>query len=124
MSYKLYTTYNHKIKDIPNDCSIAIIMRFPFFISDPEKIAHTPGLSPVTKTLADFKKDKDWNKFESRFKEQMYSDKETMESINLLMEALEHNPVCLVCCEKSNEHCHRRLIAEYLESLGYKWEEL
>lgn len=123
MANKLYTTYTHKIKDIPEDCSVAVIMRYPFFITD-EAMKHVPQLSPKDSILKEYKKTGDWAKFEEDFKNQMYTDPETMDYIEFLMDALKDNSVCLVCCEKDNSVCHRRLIGEYLKDLGYKWEEL
>lgn len=124
MAYKLYTTYNSKIKYIPKDSAVAIIMRFPTFIPKDTNIVHIPQLSPKTNTLQDYKKTNDWDKFAEEYKEQMYTDPETVAYLNLLMEALDNdNDVYLVCCEKDHTKCHRSLIGEYLQSLGYEWEE-
>ena len=127
MAYKVYTTYLAKMKHAPKDAMKVIIMRCPPYIEDKEDVIHMPSLSPTNKLFSRYRKDKDWPSFEESFKDQMYNEPEIMKSIELLMELLddpEGNDVCLVCCEKDNAVCHRRLIAEYLESLGYKWEEL
>lgn len=125
MTNKLYTTYLSKMKDVPDNTMKAIIMRFPPFIEENETIIHCPELSPSNELFGQYKKEKDWDYFEINFKKQMYEDKETVNMINVLIEALDNfNNVCLICCEKDNTFCHRRLIAEYLQSLGYEWEEL
>lgn len=121
---KLYTTYLAKMKNIPNTETVAVIMRMPPFISKESNIIHIPQLSPKTKLLADYKADNDWDNFKEKFKDQMYNDPETMEYISFLLKALEVNDVYLVCCEKDHNVCHRSLIGEYIESLGFEWIEL
>lgn len=125
MSYKLYTTYLSNMKKIPEGARVAIIMRMPpASILKMENTIHVEQLSPKKEVLFAYKENNDWNTFVEKFKEQMYNDPETMEYLNLLMEALEYNDVYLVCCEKDANECHRSLIAEYLNSLGYESEEL
>lgn len=124
MNYKLYTTYLAKMKGIPNDSVIAIIMRMPPFIAKDSNILHIPQLSPKKDILVDYKKDNDWDKFKESFNNQMYTDPETMKYISYLIEALECNDVYLICCEKDYNICHRKLIGEYINSLGYEWIEM
>jgi uncharacterized protein (DUF488 family) len=71
---------------------------------------HLPDLAPTQDILDAFKKQKgDWNVYESQFLELMRSRRieETMSR-----EVLEG--ACLLCSEETPEHCHRRLVAEYL----------
>lgn len=125
MSYKLYTTYLAKMKCLPEDMVKAIIMRMPpISIQKIESAVHIPELSPKLEVLQEYKKTGDWNTFVEKFNEQMYSDKETMEYLNLLMQALEENEVAIICCEKDRNTCHRSLIADYLKELGYEYEEI
>jgi hypothetical protein len=45
----------------------------------------------------------------------------------LLTERLKatQGPICLLCCEKSPEECHRKLIADYVQrKLGWEVEHL
>lgn len=121
---KLYTTYLSKMKHIPKDEVVAIIMRMPPFISKESNVMHMPQLSPKTNILSEYKKDNDWDKFKESFNEQMYNDPETMEYINYLLEALERIDVYLVCCEKDHNVCHRSLIGSYINSLGFEWIEM
>jgi uncharacterized protein YeaO (DUF488 family) len=124
-NYTLYTTYLSKMKHLPEGIMTAIIMRIPpMSIQKMENVFHCPELSPTVKTLKAYKATGDWDTFVEKFKEQMYTDEETMNYINLLMEGLEHNDVAIVCCEKNNKECHRSLIAEYLKELGYNTQEL
>lgn len=125
MSYKLYTTYLSKMKDLPEGIVKAIIMRMPpMSIQDIPGTVHVPQLSPKLDVLKAYKANNDFNAFTEKFNEQMYSDPETVEYLNMLMEALEQNEVAIICCEKDANVCHRRLIAEYLKSLGYQYEEI
>ena len=125
MSYKLYTTYLSKMKNLPEGIVKAIIMRMPpISIQDIPGTVHIPQLSPKIDVLKAYKVNNDFEEFTEKFNEQMYTDPETMEYLNLLMEGLEHNEVAIICCEKDPNVCHRSLIAKYLTSLGYKCEEL
>lgn len=125
MSNKLYTTYLSKMKDLPTGIVKAIIMRMPpMSIQNIEGTVHVPQLSPKTEVLKAYKTNNNFEVFTEKFNEQMYTDPETMEYLQMLMEALEHNEVALICCEKDPNVCHRSLIAKYLTSLGYKCEEL
>lgn len=125
MSNKLYTTYLSKMKDLPTGIVKAIIMRMPpMSIQNIEGTVHVPQLSPKTEVLKAYKANNNFEVFTEKFNEQMYTDPETMEYLQMLMEALEHNEVALICCEKDSNVCHRSLIAKYLTSLGYKCEEL
>lgn len=125
MANKLYTTYIARMKHIPKGMVTAIIMRMPpASILKMEHAIHAPQLSPKKEVLVAYKESGDWNTFVEKFNDQMYNDEETSAYINLLMEALEQNEVCLVCCEKDANQCHRSLIAKYLEELGYESEEI
>lgn len=123
--YKLYTTYLSKMKELPEGIVKAIIMRMPpISIQNITGTIHVPQLAPKTEVLKAYKANNDFETFTEKFNNQMYTDPETMEYITMLMEALEHNDVAIICCEKDANICHRSLIAKYLTSLGYKCEEL
>jgi len=71
---------------------------------------HLEELAPTQEILDAFKKDKgDWGEYERRFvalmKERRIED--TLER-DLL------DGACLLCSEETPEHCHRRLVVEYL----------
>lgn len=125
MKHKLYTTYLAKMKHLPEGIVKAIIMRMPpISIQDIPGTIHVPQLSPKTEVLKAYKASNDFDTFTEKFNNQMYNDPETMEYLNMLMEALDHNEVAIICCEKDPNVCHRSLIANYLTSLGYQCEEL
>ena len=125
MKHKLYTTYLAKMKQIPDPCQIVIIMRFPPFLPKDGDIIHCPELSPKGKLLNVYKADKDFDTFKDNLWEQWEGNEEgAMDTLKLIEEALEHNDICLVCCEKDVNECHRLFLGGYFKFLGYEWEEL
>ena len=72
---------------------------------------HVPALAPTKELLDDYKKRRcDWNSYETRF-------------LNLMRERRVEQTVdkaivsggCLLCSEDTPDHCHRRLVVEYLD---------
>lgn len=75
---------------------------------------HVPELAPTAEILDAFKKRKgDWRLYEEQFLDLMRSRRidETV-SRDLI------DGGCLLCSEEKPDHCHRRLVAEYLRD---KW---
>jgi uncharacterized protein (DUF488 family) len=74
---------------------------------------HLPGLAPTDKILSEYRENRNWSVFEEKF-------------INLIKERRIENLIspihldhgCLLCSEHTPNHCHRRLVAEYLKQ---KW---
>lgn len=72
---------------------------------------HAPDLAPTKEMLTDYRKELiDWATYEARFLDLMRRRRieETLEK-----EAIANG--CLLCSEHEPHHCHRRLVAEYLE---------
>jgi uncharacterized protein (DUF488 family) len=72
---------------------------------------HLPNLAPTQEILDTFKKEKGgWERYEKEFlallKARRIEDR-------IAVETLEGG--CLLCSEASPHHCHRRLVAEYLQ---------
>lgn len=77
---------------------------------------HFPELAPTKDILDAYKKYKgDWATYERKFIELM--EKRNIED-KIPKEVL--NEGCLLCSEDKPHHCHRRLVAEYLNK---KWGE-
>ncbi len=78
---------------------------------------HIPELAPTQDILDTFKKHKGkWDVYEQEFNSLMA--KREIEKV------IPRNTVdlgCLLCSEKSPHHCHRRLVAEYLQK---HWENV
>jgi uncharacterized protein (DUF488 family) len=78
---------------------------------------HVPELAPTQAMLDRFKKHGvDWRDYEREFL-QLVADRRIEETIP--SELLDG--ACLLCSEDRPEHCHRRLVAEYLAK---KWGEV
>ena len=76
---------------------------------------HLPVLAPTKDILDEYKKKKgSWNIYEDKFMDLMESRK--IES-KITPNELENS--CLLCSEFEAHHCHRRLVAEYLNR---KWD--
>ncbi|HOA05194.1 MAG TPA: DUF488 domain-containing protein [Candidatus Fermentibacter daniensis] len=73
---------------------------------------HVPELAPTQDILDEYRKNKgDWGVYEQKFLELMRNREiETKLNPALISDS------CLLCSEDKPDHCHRRLVAEYLES--------
>ncbi len=79
---------------------------------------HEPRLAPSQEILDAYKKQKgSWEDFERRFLELM-ADRQIE---TLISPTLFDIPTVLLCSEHTADHCHRRLILEYLDS---KWGDV
>ena len=73
---------------------------------------HLPQLAPTKEILDEFKKNKgDWATYKKKFLS-LLSQRQVEEVISKDM--LDRG--CLLCSEESPQHCHRRLITEYLQN--------
>jgi uncharacterized protein (DUF488 family) len=78
---------------------------------------HLPLLAPTQEMLDSYKKKRgDWQVYERQFLELMCERKIERE---VSREVLQN--ACLLCSEDTPEHCHRRLVAEYLRD---KWSDV
>jgi uncharacterized protein (DUF488 family) len=79
--------------------------------------AHEPSLAP-TKDILDAYKSKriDWCQYESQFKQLLHSRRPHEQ-----LTPGELDRACLLCSEPTPEHCHRRLVAEYLKE---QWKDI
>ena len=72
---------------------------------------HIQDFAPTQEILDDFKKNKgSWANYERRFVDLMVERRIAETAAKLL-----HDCDCLLCSEHIPEHCHRRLLAEYLK---------
>jgi hypothetical protein len=70
-----------------------------------------PELAPTKEILKDYRIDRDWVKYETRFIALM-TQRRIPET--LLQNEFEIFRSCLLCSEVTSEKCHRRLVAERL----------
>jgi uncharacterized protein (DUF488 family) len=74
---------------------------------------HEPRLAPTQEILDAYKKDKgDWADYERRFLQLLAERRIETELDRRLFDV----PTALLCSEPTAEHCHRRLVLEYLNS--------
>ena len=79
---------------------------------------HEPLLAPNQEMLDTYKKQKgSWQEYELRFLSLM-SHRKIEENID---KTLFDVPTVLLCSEHTAEHCHRRLVLEYLQN---KWNDV
>ena len=79
---------------------------------------HEPLLAPTQEILNGYKKQKGtWDEYERLFM-QLMADRKIEETVG---PALFEPPTVLLCSEPTAEHCHRRLVLEYLQD---KWGNL
>ena len=72
---------------------------------------HLPDLAPTKEMLADYRKKRmSWNDYERQFLDLM---RERRVEDNIPREIVDGG--CLLCSEDKPHHCHRRLVAEYLD---------
>jgi uncharacterized protein (DUF488 family) len=75
---------------------------------------HLPDLAPTQEILDEFKKNKgDWTVYKKKFRALL-----TQRRVEQKMQKTIQHSDCLMCSEESPQHCHRSLIAEYLQE---KW---
>jgi uncharacterized protein (DUF488 family) len=78
---------------------------------------HLPELAPTQEMLDDYKKNGgNWRDYETRFLALM-CDRKVEDAV--AKELIDGG--CLLCSEPTPEHCHRRLVAEYLRD---KWGDV
>ena len=93
---------------------------FAFFLKEicEADYVHEPLLAPTRDMLTAYKKQKGtWEEYERRFLDLM-AERRIEERIE---ESLFEVPTVLLCSEPSAEHCHRRLVLEYLQD---KWNHM
>lgn len=79
---------------------------------------HEPLLAPTADILNSYKKKKiGWQEYEKKFRELM-AERKIEEKID---QNLFNGPTVLLCSESKAEHCHRRLVLEYLHT---KWGDI
>jgi uncharacterized protein (DUF488 family) len=73
---------------------------------------HLPQLAPTQDMLDAYKKQKgDWKTYEQQFMQLMH-DRQIQHQVSPKL----LDSSCLLCSEAKPHHCHRRLVAEYLQA--------
>ena len=84
------------------------------------KYVELPLLAPEKEMFQEYRKEGDWELYESRYIRLMEK--------RSVLEAIERNlledGVILLCSERTPEKCHRRLASEYLKTNGFPQVEI
>ena len=126
MAHVAYTTYLSKMKDIPKDTQIIIIMRAaPMSVQKYENLTILKDLAPYGAVLMEYKKTGDIDKLKEAYYKQITEDETAKDLIELAMHTLDnYNSIAFVCCEKDYTTCHRSILGNYLTKLGYNIKEI
>jgi uncharacterized protein (DUF488 family) len=73
---------------------------------------HYPEFAPTDELLDAYKQDRDWPRYEERFNRLLERRRPEAEALELLGK----DSICLLCAEPKADKCHRRMVAEYLQS--------
>ncbi|GAA0084823.1 hypothetical protein UT300007_12620 [Clostridium sp. CTA-7] len=77
---------------------------------------HNIEFSPTKEILDDYKKKKiSWENYEEKFGKLLKARKLESYIKNNLKDKLDK--ICFLCSEDTAEHCHRRLVAEYIKDI-------
>jgi uncharacterized protein (DUF488 family) len=86
---------------------LAFLLREGFGIA----YEHVVELAPTAGILDAYKKDHDWSAYEREYP-QLLAERDALAIGRRLLERYQR--FCLLCAEDTPDHCHRRLLAEYL----------
>jgi len=110
---KIYTSYYAKLRKLPeNIIPISIALYTPKFY----KGLVYKKLSPTANILSLYKTNGNKNMFEESFQKQVLSNLKYGDVINDLKLLSNDNDIALVCYEKSDDFCHRHIVAKWLSS--------
>lgn len=121
----IYTTYFAKLKSLPdNIVPISICGKAPAGY----KGLQYKKLAPKYDFFMEWKRTRDNEYYIKCFKEQVLG---TLTADNIVFELKDaiyniygvDKDIALVCYEKSEDFCHRHLVAEWLREQGYSCEE-
>ena len=105
-----------------NTSQLAGFAKFPdiqFFLKNIGSIdyVHDTAFSPTDDLLKNYKSKKmSWNEYEDIF-EKIMSDREIDNYIKEHYTKYSNQNICLLCSEPTEQHCHRRLVAEHFKEV-------
>ena len=116
---KIYTSYFAMVRHLPEElCKVSISLYSPPGFTG----ASLSVLAPSKQLLADYKQNKDERAYTERFHKQLQSL--SVENIVHRLEQLSTGKDCvLLCYEKTENFCHRHLVAQWQRDAGYDVEE-
>lgn len=120
----IYTSYFAHAKTIKGD---PILVAISATIPEGFECYCMKELAPSYNTLMDFKRDQDWDKYVTRYREETLS-KLTPTKVITRLEQLtgctgNGRDIILLCWEKDSSRCHRSLVSSFLRDAGIKCME-
>lgn len=117
---KIYTTYFAKARRLPSHVKpISICAYPPSWFAGP----NFEKLAPNKNILMEYKQAGDTDEFSKRYKEDTLARLNPEDVVEELRAMTSTKDVALVCFEKSEDFCHRHLIAQWLREHGIEAEE-
>ena len=117
----IHTSYFAKLKKLPADLIPISISIYP-----PRgwNGLQYKKLAPSASILSDWKRDGDCKRYIDRYMNDILSKLDPIRVASDLQSlAGEGKDIVLVCYEKSEDFCHRHLVAEWLDQHGIRCEE-
>jgi len=121
----LLTTYLANLKNVPDNANKIFIARTMPKLDPKLHVIHDASFAPSFLTLNTYKDGLiSWDKFEYLFKLEIETSFMKFKLKKLASLCID-NDVALICYEKDNTQCHRRLLAEHMK-VNYNtiWKEM
>jgi uncharacterized protein YeaO (DUF488 family) len=88
-------------------------------ITDRSFHGHFPELGPPRKLIGRYYREGvPWDEFAMLYLEHLDTNQSAQERIKEIIEYARRSRVTLLCCEVTPDHCHRRLLAEYISAIA------
>lgn len=124
---KMYTASLQKLEKLRKEYSTALFVSIARGINCAKACDGVfKHFAPTQEILDNYKRTGDWAEYEKQFKA-LLAEHDLKECFKTLRKhAIEcgKDTIILVCYEKENTHCHRRLVAEAYNELGCHITEL
>lgn len=115
---KIYTSYFANLKNIPSNIEPIAISRFTM---DFYEGRHEPNLAPSSSLL---KRYKDGEVNSVMFRKEYLSELCNREGVNELIQSFTEKEYVLLCYEGRGKFCHRHILGEVLQEMGFDVEEI
>ena len=116
----IYTSYFAKVNKLPEDIvPISISAKPPRGYQG----LQYKKLAPTYQILMDWKTTGDTEEYIEAYDENVLCDLRQAKVVAELMQLSEGKDVALICFEKSEDFCHRHLVAEWLTKAGFECKE-
>jgi uncharacterized protein YeaO (DUF488 family) len=129
---KIYTTYFAKLKKLPADVvPVPISNSIPGVSRENTSYSYLSAnkyknLVPPWYVVKAYKENGDKEQYTKDYKRLVLDHLNPHDVVSNLKNQVGYNDVALVCYEKSDDFCHRHIVAEWLCAAGYdvaEWKE-